>query len=161
MSTIYRSTKGHILLDSRGFFELIAAEGCALEQTDIHVINDAIVRSGLSNVSFLISRFNKYSVPADFNILNFANDLNFDIDNVAYFAPSPADQTYSCVMRMTAFRDVISSVFFEREEAISWLLADTAEQGAAANPYPLRGRVEVTPSGSSPLPGSLPPYQGG
>ena len=39
-----------------------------------------------------------------------------------------------------------------------WLLP---EQGAAANPYPLRGRVEVTLSGSSPLLDSLPPYQGG
>ena len=38
---------------------------------------------------------------------------------------------------------------------------NAAEQGAAANPYPLRGRVEVTLSGSSPLPDSLPPYQGG
>ena len=36
-----------------------------------------------------------------------------------------------------------------------------SEQDAAANPYPLRGRVEVTLSGSSPLPDSLPPYQGG
>ncbi len=51
--------------------------------------------------------------------------------------------------------------FVSKDSSRSIILKSDAEQGAAANPYPLRGRVEVTLSCSSPLQDSLPPVQGG
>lgn len=127
MSLIYRSEKGEILFSDQGFVEFIAGEHRSFDHSDIQEMCEAIIRAGLSDILLLISRFNEYGVPEDFNTMKFEPHAGLTIRKVAYFAPSPGDRTFSQLMKMTAFQDIPCDIFESRSAAIQWLLSEKVD----------------------------------
>ena len=124
MSLIYRSPKGEILLNEQGFIEFVAHEHRTLEQADLEEMRSAVERAGLTDVRLLVSRFNEYGVPEDFNLIRFRDIEPLRLLRVACFAPSPGDHVFAQVMKISAFHDVPCEVFSGRGEAIRWLMSD-------------------------------------
>jgi len=83
----------------------------------------AVAALGEPDVRLLINRLNEYGPPATFNVADFVETQNFHITKVAYYAPTPGDQTMSHLVGQTAFRKAAYQVFSNREEAAAWLLS--------------------------------------
>jgi len=102
----------------------VISEHAVLDQPELSKMGQAVAALGESKVRLLINRLNEYGPPASFNVTDFVEAQNFQITRVAYYAPTPGDQTMSHLVGQTAFRKTTYQVFTDREKATSWLLSD-------------------------------------